>query len=184
MKADTDDAPSYLSRTLPQKLKTWAIPTVLGTATCLGLLYWAGSLMPTPLRVFHTPTPPPAREWKESPPLVNTAPARIEQIQNTEPPHERQAARPEAVISPYVERATEWGEGPKQTVFNDQNYMPRGAVNTVRMETSHTTRKERDDEKLTVKGIKESRRIRDFCPNPSSIEGRNCRQRWGLNSRK
>lgn len=184
MKADTDDAPSYIGKTLWQKIAPWIAPSALGTATCLGLLYWAGSLMPTPLRVFHAPTQPPAREWKESPQLVNTAPGRIEQIQSAQPLKEHQAAKSEAVISPYVERAPAWGEGPKQTVFNDQNYIPRGAVNTVRMETSHTTRTERDDEKLTVKGIKESKRIRDFCPNPSSIEGRNCRQRWGLNSRE
>lgn len=75
----------------------------------------------------------------------------------------------------------------RQTSFNDQNYIPRGADNivaaaTVAPEQQPESPKQRPKEIVVVgKGEK---RVRDYCPfAPGSLEHRNCRFKVGVESR-
>lgn len=78
----------------------------------------------------------------------------------------------------------------KQTVFNNQNYEPKGAINVidardwgdaVAHEEIRITQKKQ--QKIVIIG-KEDSRLRDFCPyKPGTVEHRNCKFRMDLNSR-
>lgn len=73
----------------------------------------------------------------------------------------------------------------KQTVFNDQNYTPRGTDNVLSSrEIPKPVIQVRPQEKLRVTGVKEERKLKDFCGGKEgSIERRNCRSHVGLNYR-
>ncbi|MCW0221432.1 MAG: hypothetical protein OJI67_24115, partial [Prosthecobacter sp.] len=74
---------------------------------------------------------------------------------------------------------------PKQTVFNDKNYVPQGATNIVpatRVIPETTITIPSRQKEIVVVG-KESR-ISDFCPGgEGSIERRNCKASVNLNTR-
>ena len=77
----------------------------------------------------------------------------------------------------------------RQTIFNDQNYRPQGAVNVVNFSAPTIPKEQQQSTQLKQKEIvvvgKEETRLRDFCPyKPGTIEHRNCRMRMDLNSRK
>jgi hypothetical protein len=185
MQADMDDTPGYLGKTFRQKLMPWVIPGLLGTATCLGLLYGAAALLPTSLRVGE-PAPPAigpqsVRSQPQPDAQSETALSRANRLNA----HVDQAPalddrRRQIQIN---EQAPVPGESPRQTVFDDGNYVPRGAVNSVSMRSSSTAPQSRGQDRLVVKGIREQRRVKDYCPDPSSIAGRNCRQSLGLGVR-
>lgn len=73
----------------------------------------------------------------------------------------------------------------KQNIFNDHNYTPRGADNVLSSrEIPKPVIQVRPQEKLRVTGIKEGRKLKDFCGGKEgSIERRNCRSHVGLNYR-
>lgn len=184
MQADMDDAPGYLEIGFKRKVKPWLLPCVLGTATCLGLLYGAASLMSAPLRVA-VPAPVEVSAWKPAARVVQPDLPELSSQPggNKAQPLSRPRATPKQAERRNADQAPAWGEGPKQSVFNARNYVPRGTVNTLSMGSDYTAPQARRQDGLVVKGIREERRLKDFCPDPSSIAGRDCRQRWGLGVR-
>lgn len=73
----------------------------------------------------------------------------------------------------------------KQTVFNDRNYIPQGAVNVISYSTldEYAAPVPQGEQEILIIG-KEGRRLRDFCPyKPGTIEHRNCKMNMDLYSR-
>lgn len=71
----------------------------------------------------------------------------------------------------------------KQRSFNENNYVPQPIVNTASFQPTSVERRERS-RTVTVRGIDLEKRIEDHCPGrEGSIERRECRMRWALESR-
>ena len=80
---------------------------------------------------------------------------------------------------------------PKQTVFNDQNYTPKGAINLVdarewgTAEPYEQTRKRQEEQKIMVIG--EQNRPEDwicsYFGKDGSLRKRDCKSRYQLNNR-
>ncbi|MCU1717699.1 hypothetical protein [Pseudomonas sp. 5P_3.1_Bac2] len=75
---------------------------------------------------------------------------------------------------------------PRQTEFNDHNYVPRGAANVVASTPAYSQKMQQPEKKqgMTVVIIEQEKRLKDFCPfKEGSLEQRNCRMRSDLISR-
>lgn len=182
MKADRDDAPEWLT-SRPSKgsnLKV-VLAGVIGTAVTLGVLTLAGqafmkntvknlaanSQQPklTPVAEITRAEPTPRNDWDRI----------VEEQARRDAMSQQQPEQPTGSDSPAA----------KQNVFNDHNYTPRGADNVLSSrETPKPVIQEQPKEKLRVTGIKEERKLKDFCGGKEgSIERRNCRSQIGLNHR-
>lgn len=181
MKADWNDAPDHITRH-PRKSRRLAklIPGLIGTVITLAVLQMAGSasLQGTAQRIADRriqPKPAPVAELTRAEPAATKDWDRaVEEVTARGATPQPQSAQSQAgtAVPP-----------PKQTVFNDKNYVPQGAINIVPATrvipeppiTIPTRQKE-----IVVVG-KESR-LRDFCPySEGSIEKRNCRMNIDLN---
>jgi len=72
----------------------------------------------------------------------------------------------------------------KQTVFNDRNYVPRGADNVNQFSQQRPQQEKESVVRVTV--VKEETRLRDYCDNAArigSIEHRECKKRADLAER-
>lgn len=173
MKADWNDAPEYIRTYRRQRsAAAWVIPWLIGTVIVLGALQVAGSaflkgttqsiaerrIQPKPFPVAEITRAEPAatKDWGK---LVENVAARGATPQP-------QSAQPVTTEPP-----------PKQTVFNDRNFVPQGAANIVpaiRVIPEQTITIPSRQNEIIVVG-KESR-LSDFCPHPEgSIERRNCK---------
>ncbi|MBZ9666749.1 hypothetical protein H3221_018580 [Pseudomonas sp. LMG 31766] len=182
MKADRDDAPEWLT-SRPSKgsnLKV-VLAGVIGTAVTLGVLTLAGQAFmentvknlaansqqpkPTPVAEITRSEPTPRNDWDKI----------VEQQARRDAMSQEQREQTTGSNSPAV----------KQTVFNDQNYTPRGADNVLSSrEAPRTVPQEQPKEKLRVTVIKEERKLKDFCGGKEgSIERRNCKSHIGLENR-
>ncbi|WP_395503616.1 hypothetical protein [Ectopseudomonas mendocina] len=182
MKADRDDAPEWLT-SRPSKgshLKVVLAGTI-GTVVTLGALTLAGQAFmqntvknlaansqqpkPKPVAEITRVEPAPRIDWDEI----------VEEQARRDAMSTQQPEQPVGSDSPAV----------KQTVFNDQNYTPRGADNVLSSrEIPKPVAQEQSQETLRVTGIKEERKLKDFCwGKEGSIERRNCRSQIGLNHR-
>ncbi len=155
-------------------VKKWALPVLFGTAIPMLFLY---ALSDSATGILNPQIPAQAKSIPlEAPRTAPVKPARWinpEPEQLTNPWPTEITARPAAPEQPAP---------PKQTVFTDRNYTPKGAINTIGF--THQPLEPPRGEGLRVIGIKEETRIRDYCPYPKgSIEHRNCRMRIDLNSR-
>lgn len=183
MKADWNDAPDYITRH-PRKKRRLAklIPGLIGTVITLVVLQMAGSafLQGTAQRIADRriqPKPAPVAEITRAEPAVTKDWDRlVEEVAARGATPQLESAQPQAVTAE---------PPPKQTVFNDKNYVPQGATNIVpatRVAPEPVIKIPAGREKIVVVG-KESR-LRDFCPyREGSIERRNCKMRTDLNSR-
>lgn len=183
MKADWNDAPEYITRQ-PHKSRRLAklIPGLIGTVITLAILQMAGSafLQRTAQRIAEKriqPKPTPVAEITRAEPAATKDWDRVvEEVAArgaTPPP---QSAQLQAVTAEPT---------PKQTVFNDNNYVPQGATNIVpatRVIPEPTVTIPSRQKEIVVVG-KESR-LRDLCPyREGSVERRNCKMSVDLNGR-
>ncbi|KRW59406.1 hypothetical protein [Pseudomonas sp. TTU2014-080ASC] len=187
MQADWNDAPSYLqTRANKGRGKAWIIPGIVGTCITLGLLHLAGSafLKGTVQNLAEKPSPAkpapiaeitrseklPAKDWDR----IVEEQARLDAQLQRQP-----AQAPVSVENTVI----------KQTVFNDQNYIPRGADNVLSLKVSEQpVQTEKSSGGLKVITIKEKPKVRDqacsWMWREGSIEQRNCRFEIGIENRK
>ncbi|GAB6390338.1 hypothetical protein [Stutzerimonas marianensis] len=182
MKAEWNDAPDYVRRRPRKGAAAWLIPGLIGTAIMLVALQMVSSALLTGtvqgiVDKRIPPKPAPIAEITRAKPAATKDWGRVvEEVAARGATPQPQTAQPTAATAE---------PPPKQTVFNDKNYVPQGATNIVpatrAIPESTITIPSRQKE-IVVVG-KESR-ISDFCPGgEGSIERRNCKATVNLNSR-
>jgi hypothetical protein len=185
MKADRDDAPGYIHRRGWQHVaKVWTIPAIAGTCVTLGLLQLANLM-------FLNEKAHGLADGRAAQPVLSGSIIRPQITQ-------RQAAREDFPHAQSASSAHIWKEEqsyqqpslepvPKQTVFNDRNYIPRGADNVVSMAQPQDNfvidqaQPKGQGVRITVVG--ETRDVKESACWPhreGSIEKRNCKARVGL----
>jgi len=182
MKAEWNDAPDYIRKRPRKGAVAWLIPGLIGTAIMLAALQMASSsfLKGTAQGIVDKriqPKPAPVAEIKRAEPAATKDWDRVvEEVAARGATPQPQTAQPQAGTAE---------PPPKQTVFNDKNYVPQGATNIVpatRVIPEPTITIPSRQKEIVVVG-KESR-ISDFCPGgEGSIERRNCRASVNLNTR-
>lgn len=183
MKADRNDAPEAWLASRPRKNGNPGIVLagVIGTVITLGALNVAGQAFKqttvksvaenrqqatiTPIAEVARAEPVPAKDWDR----IVEEQARRDAMPRQEPEQANNSEPPVA----------------RQRVFNDQNYIPRGADNVLSSRAiPKSVPQEQPKEKLRVIGIKEEAKLKDFCGGrEGSIERRNCRSQIGLDHR-
>lgn len=183
MKADWNDAPDYITRH-PRKRRRLAklISGVIGTLITLAALHTAGSafLQGTAQSIAEKhiqPKPVPVAEiTRVAPVLTKDWDRLVEDVAARGAMPQPQIAQPKAATAE---------PPPKQTVFNDKNYVPQGATNidpATRVMPEMTVTIPSRKKEIVVVG-KQSR-ISDFCPGGErSIMRRNCKSSVNLNAR-
>ncbi|OMG62093.1 hypothetical protein AUR61_018045 [Stutzerimonas balearica] len=182
MKAEWNDAPDYIRRRPRKGAVAWLIPGLIGTAIMLAALQMVSSafLKGTAQGIADKrtqPKPAPVAEITRAELAATKDWDRVvEEVAARGATPQPQSAQPQAVKAEPL---------PKQTVFNDKNYVPQGAINVVpatRVIPEPTITIPARQKEIVVVG-KESR-ISDFCPGgEGSIERRNCKATVNLNNR-
>lgn len=182
MKAEWNDAPDYIRRRPRKGAVAWLIPGLIGTAIMLAALQMVSSAFlkgtaqgivdkrvqpkPAPVAEITRAEPAAAKDWDRV----------VEEVAARGATPQTQSVQPTAASAE---------PPPKQTVFNDKNYVPQGATNIVpatRVIPEPTITIPSRQKEIVVVG-KESR-ISDFCPGgEGSIERRNCKASVNLNLR-
>lgn len=182
MKAEWNDAPDYIRKRPRKGAVAWLIPGLIGTAIMLAALQMASSSFlkgtaqgiadkrvqpkPAPVAEITRAEPAATKDWDR---VVKEVAARGATPQQQTP--QPQAATAEAP--------------PKQTVFNDKNYVPQGATNIVpatRVIPEPAVAVPARQKEIVVVG--KERRISDFCPGgEGSIQRRNCKASVNLSIR-
>lgn len=181
MRAELDDAPDYFQARRKKYGIASVVPWLAGTVISLGMLYILSTVVlgQAVKNITSKKTAPKAeavgeiyRPQPETKGEIDWDRVVQEKAQSSETPQPRT-----------VETLS---EQTKQTVFNDRNYIPQGAINIVQAEKIQDTKavkSPRQKTEIVVVG-KAERRLSDFCPySPGSIEHRNCKARANLNSR-
>ncbi|MGG2395751.1 hypothetical protein ACJRW5_02205 [Pseudomonas sp. SH1-B] len=184
MKADRDDAPEWLT-SKPRKSGNMGavIAGVIGMVVTLGALTLGGQAFmkntvknlaansqqtkPKPVAEITRSEPTPRNDWDKI----------VEEQARRDAMSRQQQPEPETGLTTPV---------PKQTVFNDLNYTPKGAINLVdaREWGEYVPAKETRKQPQEIVVVGEQKRLKDYCPWPKgSIERRNCRMRADLNTR-
>ena len=183
MKADRNDAPDYITR-LPRKNRRLArlVPGLIGIVITLAFLQMASSafLQGTAQRITEKriqPKPTPVAEiTRVEPTATKDWDKVVEEVAARGATPQPQSAQPQAVTAE---------PPPKQTVFDDKNYIPQGATNIVpatRVVSEVTITIPSRKKEIVVVG-KQTRKS-DFCPGgEGSIERRNCKSSVNLNLR-
>lgn len=191
MKADMDDMPEYLKTR--KKDSPWRMVAIMAIGTGVvvgGLSLFGGGFI-------------------ESAKKIASGDGLRDDIGLLQPqPKQQESARPQGAVARretytppqtfrtdeplVIERAgayePEHTQPEKQTVFNDQNYRPQGAVNVVNFSAPTIPNEQQQSTQLKQQEIvvvgKEETRLRDFCPyKPGTIEHRSCKMRMDLHSR-
>ena len=182
MKAEWNDAPDYIRRRPRKGAVAWLIPGLIGTVIMLAALQMVSSAFlkgtaqgivdrriqskPAPIAEIKRAEPAATKDWDRV----------VEEVAARGATPQPQSAPPEAVTAELP---------PKQTVFNDNNYIPQGATNIVpatRVIPEPAVTIQPRQKEIVVVG-KESR-ISDFCPGvEGSIQRRNCKAKVNLNTR-
>lgn len=181
MKADWNDAPGYLKR--PRKRgAAKLIPGLIGILITLALLQMASSafLKGTVQGIVDKrtqPKPAPVAEITRAEPAATKDWDRVvEEVAARGAMPQPQSAQPKVVMSE---------PAPKQTVFNDKNYVPQGATNIVaaaQVKPEQAISRPSRRKELVVVG--KEPRISDFCPGgQGSVERRNCKASVNLSAR-
>lgn len=182
MKAEWNDAPDYIRRRSRKGAVAWLIPGLIGTVIMLAALQMASSafLKGTAQGIADKriqPKPAPVAEITRAEPAATMDWDRVvEEVAARGATPQPQSAQPQANTA---------APPPKQTVFNDKNYVPQGATNIVpatRVTPEPALTIPARHKEIVVVG-KESR-ISDLCPyREGSIERRNCKTNVELNNR-
>jgi hypothetical protein len=183
MKADWNDAPGYI-RTSSRRssARTWIIPGVIGTCITLGLLQVAGTafLKGTVQNLADKNT----HSWPV--PVAEMTPAENVTSKDWDRIVDEQARRDLQTQSNKAPSQAEMANAPtKQSVFNDNNYIPRGADNIASFAEAPQP-VEKPVEKMKVTIIEQTPSMKDRACWPhkeGSVERRNCRSSVGLNYR-
>lgn len=175
MKADRDDAPTYVRPSARRSnMTTWVVASFLGSAFTVGLLYTLSSLymQDKVYRLENTPKPKPApvaeitrsapaeKDWDK---IVEDV-ARRSNAANQDQPHQQQ-------------------QPAKQTEYNTATYVPQAIPNVVPSEPTYSqpAKPQQQNKKQEIVIIGKETRLRDFCPyREGSIERRNCKSYIGL----
>ncbi|WEJ73450.1 hypothetical protein [Pseudomonas sp. PSE14] len=120
MKADWDDAPQHLKRKRQDTTK-WVVAITLGAGFTALAIYVADQKLPFP------PEPPVA----QSHPSESYTPA-----YDFSDPTDQPKKTSEQLFWDDVNKRNSRQNQPKQTVYNDTNYVPKGATNIVSMEAA------------------------------------------------
>lgn len=181
MKADMDDAPEYLRPTGRRSNRlTWVIASLLGTGITVGALHTLGStyLQSTVNNLANHQRP------KSISIAEVTRPASIPEKNWHKVVEER--ARRDA-MSHQSKQGNSAESPPKQTVFNDLNYQPRGADNVLSLRDTYQTEEQaKPAGKVRVTVIEQAPNMKDRACWPykeGSVERRNCRSAVGLSYR-
>lgn len=188
MKADRDDAPEWLT-SRPSKgshLKVVLAGTI-GTVVTLGALTLAGQAFmqntvkdlaansqqpkPKPVAEITRAEPAPKIDWDEI----------VEEQARRDAMSQQQPEQPTGSDSPAV----------KQTVFNDQNYTRKDAINLINArewgaaEPYEQARKRHGEQKIVVVGQQNRPEdwICSFFGKDGSLKKRDCKSRYQLNNR-
>lgn len=176
MRADWEDAPDWIqSRKRSEAWKPMAI-AVIGVGVTFGAMLVAGEAFLK--RKAST-------EYENG--SLQTTYAPVAQIRR-----EPEAAKDwdriveKAALASDEKASQSTGEPGKQTVFNDLNYTPKGAVNVVSypaIEPEPVKKRTQAEMKVVVVG-KPDAKVSDYCPGgEGSIMRRNCKQTTNLNVR-
>jgi len=182
MKAEWNDAPDYIRRRPRKGAVAWLIPGLIGTVIMLAALQMVSSAFlkgtvqgivdrrtqpkPAPVAEITRAEPAATKDWDKV----------VEEVAARGATPQPQTAQPQAntAVPP-----------PKQTVFNDKNYVPQGATNIVpatRVIPEPAVAIPTRQKEIVVVG--KERRISDFCPGgEGSIQRRNCKASVNLNTR-
>lgn len=189
MKADKDDAPEWLT-SKPRKRGNMGavIAGVIGMVVTLGALTLGGQAFmkntvknlaansqqtkPKPVAEITRSEPTPRNDWDKI----------VEEQARRDAMSRQQQPEPQTGLTTPV---------PKQTVFNDHNYTPKGAINLVdarewgTAEPYEQTRKRQEEQKIMVIG--EQNRPEDwicsFAGKDGGLRQRDCKSRYQLNNR-
>ena len=182
MKAEWNDAPDYIRRGPRKGAVVWLIPGLIGTAIMLTTLQMVSSafLKGTAQGIADKriqPKPAPVAEIRRAEPTATKDWDRVvEEVAARGATPQPRAAQPKAATAE---------PPPKQTVFNDKNYVPQGATNIVpatRVIPEPAVAIPTRQKEIVVVG--KERRISDFCPGgEGSIQRRNCKASVNLNTR-
>nr|WP_235989149.1 hypothetical protein [Pseudomonas lopnurensis] len=182
MKAKWNDAPDYIRRRPRKGAVAWLIPGLIGTAIMLAALQMMSSAFlkgtvqgiadkrvqpkPTPVAEITRAEPTATKDWDR---VVEEVAARGATPQPQTPQPQAATAEPP----------------PKQTVFNDKNYVPQGATNIVpatRVAPEPAVAIPTRQKEIVVVG--KEPRISDYCPGgEGSIERRSCKMKVDLSLR-
>lgn len=176
MRADWEDAPDWIqSRKRSEAWKPMAIAAI-GVGVTLGAMLIAGEALLERKE---------SEAYEEGSQKATYAP--VAQIRK-----EPEAAKDwdqiveKAALASEGDSSQPAGEPGKQTVFNDLNYTPKGAVNVVSypaMEPEPVKKRAQREMKVVVVG-KPDAKVSDYCPGgEGSIMRRNCKQTTNLNVR-
>jgi len=187
MQADRDDAPAHLRRKGWQyTAKKWTIPTLASTAVVLGTLYFASSvLMQNTVRNLaskHQPQSYPLAQVSRPAPADNQD--KWDRLVDEQYRRDNPRAIIQAATEPLIPAI------PKQTVYHDQNYTPRGADNVLSLRPLPTPQEparqpQPQGTRITIVGETRSTKDRVCWPyREGSIERRNCKFSAGLNNRE
>ncbi len=182
MKAEWNDAPDYIRRRPRKGAVAWLIPGLIGTVIMLAALQMVSSafLKGTVQDIANKrvqPKPAPVAEIRRAEPTATKDWDRVvEEVAARGATPQPQTLQPQAATAE---------PPPKQTVFNDKNYVPQGAINVVPampIAPEQAVKIPVSQKEIVVVG--KERRLSDFCPGGAgSIERRNCRSSVNLNQR-
>ncbi|KTT55906.1 hypothetical protein SB8_15930 [Pseudomonas oryzihabitans] len=186
MNAEPDDAPDWLvhkrSKARPLGIVTCL---VIGSLVTVGALELASKALPKHRVTETTAQPNPSVEVLD-PHSPSSMPASIGMVTRTPPmPAEPALAAATAARLEDPRPAITYG---RQTVFNDQNFTPRGADNVLRLSqpTQALTPPEAPPQRMKVTIVRQTPSMKDRACWPfksGSLEQRNCRSSVGLNYR-
>ncbi|GLX15080.1 hypothetical protein Pstr01_33190 [Pseudomonas straminea] len=186
MKADKDDAPTYVRPSARRSnMTTWVVASFLGSAFTVGLLYTLSSLYMQDKvdRRANTPKPKPAPVAE----ITRAAPAEKDWDRIVE-----EQARRDAMSEQRYEQPTGLdSDAVKQTVFDDKNYTRKDAINLINArewgsaEPYEETRKHQKEQKILVIGQENTTKdwICSYQGKEGSIKQRDCKSRYQLNNR-
>ena len=189
MKADRNDAPEWLtSRPRKRGNLSVVIAGVIGTMVTLGALNVAGQAFlqttvknlaenrqqpkPKPVAEITRVEPAPRNDWDK---IVQEQARRDAMSRQQKPEHQTGFTTPV----------------PKQTVFNDQNYTPKGPINLVdarkwgNAELDEQTRNRQEDLRIIVIGQQNRPEdwICSYSGSKGSIQRRSCKSHYQISNR-
>lgn len=193
MKADMDDMPDYL-KTRKQE-SPWRIVAIMAIGTGVvvgGLSLFGGGF------VENAKTIASGVGLKEDIGLLQPQPKqqgistpRATQQENKKPLESLNNDNNPLIVSKHKPQALEEKAPERQTVFNDQNYKPKGAINLVNArewgtaEPYEQTRRRQEQQKIVIVGQEQKPGdwICTFVGGEGSLERRNCKSGVQLHKR-
>lgn len=189
MRADRDDAPAYLrSRGWKHAFRVWAVPAVVGITITTGLLQAGNSAFRQTVTSAsasnHSSQRPVAQIVQ---PLPSREASEHERLIQRQVDHDMQAWKAKQLQS---HQPSQQPANVRQTVFHAGNYIPRGADNVVRFQSTQASyevdKHESSSQGVRVTVVGETRDMKEQACSvfrEGSLEKRNCKFDVGLSWR-